>query len=280
VVREKHGEEQVGACSSRFFALAEAVLWRVFGGATTLAAMPHLSVLARGLALLPPLLAAACATSPVPDPASRAPSEPRGDVAVQAATASWSASPTFAPQDAGIRTPSRSPSGPGLQLREWSVEAFWVPFIAIEVDSDNVSDPAAEPDASQGSGYGVRVGIGDEDQGIGVLYIGSMHDEDVTRTDLRTDSFYADFHARGLLWQQGSTRAWARFNGGAGLAVVDFEGPYDDQTTGALQLRGAVQLEFSDRFSIDLGLGGFVWGVPGDTVAFGSLMTVGGSLRF
>ncbi len=184
------------------------------------------------------------------------------------------------PQGDGLETPSRSPSGGTLRLQDWSVEAFWVPFLAIDVDTSDDTGSSQKPDIGAGSGVGAGVSIGDDDQGIGVLWVRSANDELTTSTDVITNAVYADFHARGSFWQQGSNQAWARFDGGFGVATIDFDGPFEDQTTGAMQLRGTVQLEFSKRASIDVGLGGFLFGVPGNTVAFGTYMTVGGALRF
>ena len=170
--------------------------------------------------------------------------------------------------------PSQSSS---LSLNRLHADAFWVPAIWIEPDLDD--EPMPEPDLDTGSGLGLRLSMQGRNQGVGLLYVTTWHDKRATGTSAQTHSLYADFMARERIYG-GTPRTYLAFDGGLGLAWLDFDGPFDESVTGAIQLRGMLEMELGRSFGLQGGIAGFLWGYPGETVAYGSYIFLGAELIF
>jgi hypothetical protein len=184
-----------------------------------------------------------------------------------------------APAPIALQEPDfERPAEATFHLDELHFSAFAVPVAFVEVDED---DPAiAEPELDTGFGWGARIGVGDLDQSVGLMYVTTSHDEDLTGRSVDTHAAYLDFMARTKIWGDRGVGAWFGADAGIGLATIPFALPTDDLVGLAAQLRGTLDLQLSRSFAIDLGFGGFAWGYFGDTQAFGSLVTVGGKLSF
>ena len=127
--------------------------------------------------------------------------------AVPVAAADWG---SYESEDIArnAQTPSTRGGESSFRLDEFSVEAFWMPFFALESDEQTSNGQRVE--IENGQGFGLRVGIGDDDQGIGLLYQSSTNNELTTSTTLTTHQLYADFHARGMVFRSGSTKGPGR----------------------------------------------------------------------
>jgi hypothetical protein len=169
------------------------------------------------------------------------------------------------------------PSEHGTFGERFTAEVFWLPAVWLEVDQKN--QLSTKPDVAVGSGVGMRAAVGNKDQSIGLLYMGSFHDENTTNASVRTDSVYLDFDVAMPAVPDTNT-VLVRAGAGVGVAFIGFERGFDDASTLAFNLRLALDYRPSPRVAFGVGLGGFYWGTPGDTVAFGTFVLLGGTLTF
>ena len=158
-------------------------------------------------------------------------------------------------------------------------EAFWVPAAFVTLDTDGDLN-APNPKLETGQGFGVGAGVSNGDQGVGLLYIGTFHDNERTSGSTEMHSFLADFRARGLIWHEGDNDGYLHFTAGGGVTDIQTPTGFRNETEGIIQMRGLLELEFNHRFSFHLGGGGFLFGHPGETVGYGSWVMAGGGLRF
>jgi hypothetical protein len=62
---------------------------------------------------------------------------------------------------------------------------------------------------------------------------------------------------------------------------MEFERPeFDDRTTGAANLRMDLEYAFTRRFALEAGLGGLMFGRPGDTEGYGTFLEFGVRVSF
>lgn len=158
---------------------------------------------------------------------------------------------------------------------EWGeravVDAWFVPGVWLQV-------PARDIGSASGTGYGLRAGIGNRDQSIGVLYQG--FDLDADPADFWLHSVYIDFDERMALNEGGGAFKFVA-GGGLGGAWFDFaQGNVGTSSEGAMELRLGIDFQPSRTFALELGGGGVLYGHLGDTAAYGSFVSLGGSLTF
>jgi hypothetical protein len=173
------------------------------------------------------------------------------------------------------RSESETPFGlDHVRLDAFFIPAFWI-TADEKVDTSFGSDRA---DLDTGTGFGLRAGVGSEHQSIGLMYVASFHEEETSDSDASTQALYLDFAYHNDV---GGVRG-ATFEVGAGLGVahLEFDREFDTETEGAFNLHGMLKFAVTDNFSVDAGLGGFVFGHFGDTVAYGTWLMVGASLAF
>ncbi|MCC6673094.1 MAG: hypothetical protein IT458_18660 [Planctomycetes bacterium] len=214
----------------------------------------------------------ACSTTGVPAPAP---------------TSADSPDPAPAPSDFAPRhaagsaqgAPGRTEPGGGAWGERVQIDVAWLPAVWIQVDDDDSGTPAAEPETSSGMGYAVRAAVGNADQSAGILYMGSSHDEENAGGDLRTHAIYLDFDVSQPI-RSGPSNFLVHAGGGVGVALADFSRTYDDVTSLAFNLRISLEYQANRNLSFDFGLGGFLWGHPGDTQAFGSFAQIAGRVSF
>jgi hypothetical protein len=156
-----------------------------------------------------------------------------------------------------------------------SAEVQWIPAMWITPDIDGDANPALEADLSPGMGVAARVGMGTRDQNIGLLFMGTEHDEQVTDRGSSVRTICLDFLYRGPVADTRNA-IWFAVAAGVGGSQIEFDGSaFDTVTTGAALLRGELEFRVLDPMSISAGLGGFVLGHPGDTVAYGTFLELG-----
>lgn len=161
-----------------------------------------------------------------------------------------------------------------------TVEAGYVPVMWINADVESESRSIGSPDLDPGSGVTARAGLGTKEQNIGLLYLGTWHDENRAHVDATTQSLLLDFLYRSPLTSLGEEATFS-LSIGLGMAQLAFDGPYyDDHTTGAVQMRTDVEYPVARPLTLSAGFAGFLWGQPGETVAYGTYFTVGAKLVF
>jgi len=162
-------------------------------------------------------------------------------------------------------------SEPGLYL-----ETSAHPAVLLWADQDP-HEPGhgieLEGDLGIGDGYGVAAGVYGGDTGLGLLYLTSTH------TELDTDE-EARFHAAFVEARVRSEESfgWARgtmtLGLGLGAGGLEYAGPFEDSVGTALEGRLLLGLQIGP-LGIDLGGGGFSWGVPGETIGNGAYLAAG-----
>lgn len=181
--------------------------------------------------------------------------------------------------DSSTRLPD-SDSGGMLSFKRFSFDAEWIPAMWVTADVDQKGNSQTRGDLDTGSGLALRAGMGNEQQNIGVLYLGSWHDEQTTGRGAKTQSLLLDFLYRAPLPETGGA-IWLEADAGLGGTEIQFDSAqFDDQVTGAALLHGDLEFRVTRVFSLAAGLGVFIWGHPGDTIAYGSYVTVGAKLVF
>src|SRR5262249_36968224 len=133
--------------------------------------------------LLVPLAACAVPREPIAAPAATTPAAPDGRPAPSARD----------PRDAPPSFQETHHSEHGTFGERFTAEVFWLPAVWLEVDEKNQLAPGTDADVAIGSGIGMRAAGGNKDQSIGLLYMGTFHDENPTNASVRTDSIYLDF---------------------------------------------------------------------------------------
>ncbi|HLU39310.1 MAG TPA: hypothetical protein VK081_07980 [Planctomycetota bacterium] len=148
--------------------------------------------------------------------------------------------------------------------------AFW-----LTVDSDDEDVPTVD---LFGPGAGVRLGIGNADQSVGLLYQTAFLDEDDGPAEIDVHVLLLDFDVSVPVEPQGFLLVHAA----AGLGMVSLESPDPalDTTTGAANLRLQLELRPMRRLAFLAGVGAFAFGSAGDTEAYGTFIDLGMRLTF
>jgi hypothetical protein len=74
---------------------------------------------------------------------------------------------------------------------------------------------------------------------------------------------------------------WFEVDAGVGVAELAFDSDqFDHQTTGSGLLHGDLEFRLGRNLCLAVGGGGFIWGNFGDTIAYGSYVTLGAKLNF
>jgi hypothetical protein len=153
------------------------------------------------------------------------------------------------------------------------VEAQTIPAAWLQRDRDG---GAPEPERDEALGYGLRAAIGNQDQSIGLL-TQVLHGR--SGSDLDAGTLGLDFDVRKQLdrdWPD-----WLFVRGGAtvGLGWIDAgDGATGTEAVG--QLRLGVDFQVTRTLLFQCSFGGIVFGTPGETEVYGTLVTVGGGLTF
>ena len=161
---------------------------------------------------------------------------------------------------------------PGTWGQRVLLEANAIPAAWLTRDLDGTS---VEPEAEDAYGYGLRFGIGNADQSIGVLAQGFHTDAEV----FDAATLGLDTDVRTPLDKEGPQWFFLRAGATLGSAWLD---PVDDDAGMQLaaQLRLGIDFQPAERFLLHVGFGGIVFGHPGETEVYGTFVTVGGGLVF
>lgn len=137
-----------------------------------------------------------------------------------------------------------------------------------------------------GDGYGISLELfleGSKEDGYrnaGFLFLTTSHKESQTHEDVSSYSFYIE----GVLGGTEQLNKILGINlsvcGGVGIASFDFEGEQNDSTSGAVEIRASVGLEFFRQLELGLNGGAYLWGYPSETVGYGSFIGAQASLIF
>jgi hypothetical protein len=151
-------------------------------------------------------------------------------------------------------------------------------WVTADVDTNGASGTRGDLDT--GEGVALRAGLGSNQQNIGLLYMGTWHDEQTTDRGASTQSLLLDFLFRAPIAGMNNT-VWFEVDAGLGVAELSFDSPQlDNQTTGSALLHGDLEFRITRALALAAGGGGFIWGHFGDTIAYGTYITVGVKLIF
>jgi hypothetical protein len=162
-----------------------------------------------------------------------------------------------------------------------SLEGFWIPVLSMQADIDS-DEPGGgvefEADVESGPGWGLRYDFhkSESDVTIGAMYMGTTHTERITDRDVDIHSAYVTASGDFELTDYLSGRVTA----GAGGVVVDFSEGFDDTGGGALLISGGLGFTIIENLRAGVDVGGFLWGYPGETIAYGGFCTFGLAYRF
>lgn len=158
---------------------------------------------------------------------------------------------------------------------EWGerllVEANAIPGAWIQRDTDG---GAPKPERQQASGFGARFAIGNRTQSVGVMAQVFGGDD---AFDAVVVGFDSDVRARlDRDWPH-----WLFLRAGASLGGGLYDiGDGSSDTQMMAQLRIGPEFQITDRWALQASFGGIVFGHPGETEAYGTFVTIGGSLTF
>jgi hypothetical protein len=208
----------------------------------------------------------------------------------RAAEADLEAPPAAAPPAAPAqRTPpppssspmsyERGPSEP-FSFKNVTLDAEWIPAMWVTTDIDDKGTAATRAELDTGSGVALRAGLGSNQQNIGLLYMGTWHDEKTTGRGASTQSLLLDFLYRAPIPEM-NNQVWFEVDAGLGGTDLEFDSDQiDSKLTGSALLHGDLEFRITRAFTVAAGFGGFIWGDPGDTVAYGTYVTLGVKLLF
>lgn len=183
------------------------------------------------------------------------------------------------PQD---RAPLRGPyrAGQGTWGERYVVDAQALPGVWLRPGRGEGLFASGDDERAEGAGLTLRGAVGNRDQSIGVMVLGAQLEGEDSRDELDVYAVFADFGAEVPL-QDGPSGFAVRVGAGFGLAHWDYaRAAFDDQTTGAANLRGGLQFAPTRWLGFELGGGGLLFGHPGDTLGYGSFVEFGVRLTF
>jgi hypothetical protein len=230
-----------------------------------------------GIAVLAALLAG-CSAAPPRPPSAPECATPAAEPAAEPAAAEQDRDSIPPPMDTRMSY-ERGPS----ERFNWghvTLDAEWIPamWVTADVDSDGVSGTRGDLDT--GSGIALRAGFGSTQQNIGVLYMGTWHDEAVSGRGATTQQLLLDCLYRAPIADMNGL-VWFEVDAGVGVAELAFDSDqFDRQTTGSGLLHGDLEFRLGRNLCLAVGGGGFIWGNFGDTIAYGSYVTLGAKLNF
>lgn len=165
--------------------------------------------------------------------------------------------------------------------------AAWVSSLTIEPDIDEGEPEEGrelEGDFADGEGWSARgsIGaIGDEAvRGeVGVTFVRTNHIDRSTGTEVDFYLAHVDLLARARIgWDSFAIRPGAGFGGGG--ALIDFHRGYDDDGGLSGSIIGLLGVELFGHALFELRGEVFGFGYPGETIADGWYVALGGGLRF
>ena len=164
-------------------------------------------------------------------------------------------------------------AGEGRWGERFLVEAQAIPAAWLQRDADG---GATKPERDEAGGCGVRASIGNQDQSVGLL-AQVFHGR--SGSELEAGALGLDFDVRNRLdrdWPD-----WLFVRGGAvvGLGWLDL-GSSAGGTEATGQLRLGVDFQLTRSLLLQCSFSGIVFGTPGETELYGTLVTVGGGLTF
>jgi hypothetical protein len=174
---------------------------------------------------------------------------------------------------------SQYPVGQGIWGERMVVDVVALPGVWMRVEDENQATPADDSVDATGLGAGVRIGLGNRDQSVGLLYHGAFLEVEDSSRDVDAHAFYLDFDVDVFVGDK-TTPVWVNAGAGLGLVTVDYDSPFPDSQTGASNLRFGIELRPAPGFGLNAGVGGFAWGHPGETEAYGLFFQLGARLHF
>lgn len=162
----------------------------------------------------------------------------------------------------------------------FTLDAEWIPAMWVTADVDVNGTNGSRSDLDTGSGVLFRAGLGSTTQNIGIQYMETWHDEMTGGHSATTQQLLLDFLYRAPLPGL-SNLVWLEVDAGLGGARLAFAGnALEDNVTGSALLHGDLEFRVAPALALAVGGGAFVWGHFGDTLAYGSYVTLGAKLIF
>lgn len=155
------------------------------------------------------------------------------------------------------------------------VDAGVMPAYWLRFDQQNGGESHVDV---AGPGYHARVGIGNADQSVGLLYHGTFLEEDDGAAEVDVHALFLDFDVSVPVEPDGPMFVHAA--AGIGMAHLDSPDPALDTTTGAVNLRLHLEVRPWERLAFLAGVGAFAFGNAGDSEAYGTFFDLGMRVTF
>lgn len=190
-----------------------------------------------------------------------------------------------------LADPNESPASPLTPAKKLSPVLFdfkgatlifsatMIPALSFYADKDaGEANEGIEFDANlnSGSGYALRLGLGNENESLGFTYMTTQHTETQTGEESQMNALFLEGAAKKWF----NTRYYTEIGVGIGGMVFDLPQGYKSADGLAGLARLAIGLELVEHVQVQVGAGMFRWGHPGETYGNGSYLELGGVWQF
>ena len=155
----------------------------------------------------------------------------------------------------------------------------WIPALSVwkDKDSDEINE-GIEFDADLHSGHGVaaKIALGDAITDVGLMIITTRHEEHESGSAAQLDGIFLEAAHR-YFWGE---YCFGELAGGLGGLIFELPDRFRSGDGMAFLIRGALGVEYLEHIRLQLGVGYFRWGHPGETYGDGTYVEIGGALLF
>lgn len=171
---------------------------------------------------------------------------------------------------------------------EFSLSA--IPFVGVQTPKNQSSfvEKQITPDIKNGSGFGAYLGFDIIDNfdsenfhlGFGLVYQRSLHESELDLYELTVNIYEFEVNANNSFINHENFRIIQQYGLGVGLSEFEYDKNRKDFQSGVATFRYILNFEFYNHFDLHVGGGFFVWGEPGETLAYGGFIFLGAGCRF
>ena len=177
----------------------------------------------------------------------------------------------------------------GMRIRP-NFKAIYTPFFGVITQKGESSfhEKQITSDIENGYGYGVYIGMDLVDKfdaenfniGFGLIFQESKHDSNLDIYHLTADSYLFEVNLYNTFYRSKKLDIVQQFGISGGAVVFSYDKNRDDFASGMSAIRYLINFEFFKHYDLDVGGGLFIWGQPGDTLAYGGLFMIQLGYRF
>jgi len=159
------------------------------------------------------------------------------------------------------------------------ISATTVPALSVwaDKDTDEINDGIEfDADLHSGQGAALKLAVGDAQTDLGLMFLTTRHRERITGSIVHLEGLFVEGAHRyfwGIHW-------FGELAGGLGGVVFDLPDRFRSGDGAAFLIRGALGVEYWDHARLQLGVGYFRWGHPGETYGDGTYVDLGGAWLF